>query len=60
MTTLLIGFIGLVILPALILAEVLNRVIKEPAESAGSRENITFTLSARRPRPDPGVSNPHT
>jgi hypothetical protein len=58
MTTLLIGFVGLVILPALILAEVLNRVIKEPAESAGRRENVPFTLSTQRPQSGRGMTNP--
>jgi hypothetical protein len=48
MTALIIGFVGLVIVPAFILAQILNWVNKEPAESAANRENVTFVLSAQR------------
>jgi hypothetical protein len=48
MTALIIGFVGLVIVPAFILAQILNWVNKEPAESAAHRENVTFVLSTQR------------
>lgn len=50
MTTLIIGFVGLVIIPAFIIAEVLNRVIKEPADKADKPKNDSFTLSCQRRR----------
>jgi hypothetical protein len=56
MATLLIGFVSLVILPALILAEVLNRVIKDPAEFADREDNTTFTLSSPHPQTAVGGS----
>jgi hypothetical protein len=46
MITLIVGFVGLVILPAFILAEVLNRVIKEPADTADNSKDNSFTLSS--------------
>lgn len=46
MTTLIIGFVGLVILPAFIIAEVINRVIKEPADKADNPKSDSFTLSS--------------
>ena len=52
MTTLLIGFVSLVILPALILAEILSKVIKDPAEIADREDTAVFTLSS--PQPPPG------
>lgn len=55
MTTLLIGFVSLVILPALILAEILIKVIKDPAEIADREDNAVFTLSS--PQPPRGASS---
>ena len=39
MTTLLLGFLGLVILPAMILAAVLKRLVREPADLAVAKED---------------------
>jgi hypothetical protein len=50
MITLIIGFVGLVILPALILAEVINRLIKEPSEFTDTAKDNSFTLSSHRRR----------
>lgn len=38
MTTLLVGFIGLVIVPAFILAAALRKLVKEPAKNPSKEE----------------------
>lgn len=45
MLTLLIGFVGMVLLPALILSLVLNRLNKIPAEFPLRDESRRFTIS---------------
>ena len=52
MSTLVIGFVGLVILPALILAEIMNRLVKEPSDFDGLGDNAEFTISSARKATD--------
>ncbi len=42
MTTLIMGFVGLVIIPALILSTVFNRLIKDPVENPARDEHMAF------------------
>lgn len=46
MTTLFMGFVGLVLVPALILSLVLNRWVKHSGDRMGQDEHVKFTISA--------------
>ncbi len=48
MTTLLIGFLGLVLAPALVLAFILGRVRKTPSDICLSEDRLEFTLSSKK------------
>jgi hypothetical protein len=48
MTSLLIGFIGLVLLPALIMSLVMSRWAKPRADRGFQEENLRFTISSDR------------
>lgn len=45
MTTLFMGFVGLVLVPALILSLVLNRWVKYSGDRMVQEEHIKFTIS---------------
>lgn len=51
MITLLLGFIGLVLVPALVLSMILTRLVKEPAESPVRENHCRFTISLDKSRP---------
>lgn len=50
MATLLLGFVGLVLVPALILSVILNRLVKDPGDADVREEQCRFTISPVKPR----------
>jgi hypothetical protein len=52
MTTLLLGFVGLVIIPALVLSAVFNRLIREPVENTTRDDHAVFNFSPEHMRPE--------
>jgi hypothetical protein len=49
------GFVGLVIIPALILSMIFNRLIKEPVENSGREDHAAFKISSGNIRSDLSV-----
>ena len=45
MLTLLLGFVGIVLLPALILALIMSRLSKEPVEFPLQEDNLPFKIT---------------
>ncbi len=45
MSTLFVGFIGIVLVPALIIAAIMNMCVKKAAARAMREENMKFTIS---------------
>ena len=46
MTTLIIGFVGLVLMPAVLLAFILGRLNKKPADMCLNDDQLKFTISS--------------
>ncbi len=46
MLTLLVGFVGMVLIPALILSLILNRLKKAPMEFPLQEDNLRFKISS--------------
>lgn len=47
MLTLLIGFAGLVLVPAVVLAIIMNRLLKRNYKTMDTSEELPFTMSSR-------------
>lgn len=50
MLTLLVGFVGMILIPALILSLILGRVSRAPAEFPVGEDNLRFKLSSSSKR----------